>query len=111
LAANNIYMRNPDEEFPEYIAKLVHDVGKDRDSPGPLAAQLRHNADLYELENGAGEPEVENYFRDEIFPKSEASGSLKRTDRQPMAKDAVPSTGSKLKVSNPMPDMLYGYNR
>ncbi|KAF2452645.1 hypothetical protein BDY21DRAFT_157036 [Lineolata rhizophorae] len=111
LAANHIYMRNPDEEFPEYVAGLVRDVGKDRDSPGPSPDQLRHNADLYGLENGAGEPEVEEYFRDEIFPKSRASDSLKRTHRQLMAKHAVRPTGSKLKVSTPMPDMLYGYNR
>lgn len=27
-----------------------------------------------------------------------------------MAKQAVPNVGSKLKVSTPVPDMLYGYN-
>jgi hypothetical protein len=64
--------------------------------------------DLYQLENGAREPEVENYFKDEIFHKSVASGGVKRIDRQPMAKHtvpdaAVPDTGAKLKVSTPVP--------
>ncbi|KAF2185811.1 hypothetical protein K469DRAFT_707477 [Zopfia rhizophila CBS 207.26] len=60
---------------------------------------------------GNGEPDVEDYFKDKIFPKPRPLSSLKRTDRQPMSKHTVPSTGSKLKVSNPVPDMLYGYNR
>ncbi|KAF1828994.1 hypothetical protein BDW02DRAFT_634779 [Decorospora gaudefroyi] len=111
LASNNIYMRNPDDEFPEHITELIDYVRQDRDSPGPSPDQLRHNADLYELENGAAEPEVEEYFRGEIFPKAGASGNLKRIDRQPMAKQTVPSSGSKLKLSTPVPDMLYGYNR
>lgn len=111
LAANNVYMRNPDQDFPKHITGLIDHVRQGRDSPGPSPDALRHNADLYELENGAAEPEVEDYFKSEIFPKVRASGSLKRTDRQPMAKHAVPSTaGSTLKVSTPVPDMLYGYN-
>jgi hypothetical protein len=69
-------MRNPNEEFPQAIANLVRDVGKDRDSPGPSPDQLRDDEELYQLENGAGEPAVENYFKDNLFPKSKPSGEL-----------------------------------
>lgn len=110
LAANNIYMRPLREQYPEHIAGLVDYVGRDRGSPGPSLDQVRQDAELNELWMGAGEPQVEDYFRDNIFSRSGASGSLDRADRQPMTKHTVPNTGSNLKVSTPVPDMLYGYN-
>jgi hypothetical protein len=111
LATNNIYLRDIDEEFPEYITSLLDHVRKDRDSPGPSSDQLRHDADLRWLEMGTGEPAVEDYFKANIFPNPKPSDSLYRINRNPMAKHVVPDVGSKLKVSNPVPDMLYGYNR
>lgn len=111
LAENNIYLRSFYEEFPDDIAGLVHHVCKDRDSPGPPLDQFRHDIDLEHLEMGTGEPDVEEYFKRKIFAKPTSSDSLQRTDRNPMAKHVVPDVGSKLKVSTPVPDMLYGYNR
>ncbi|KXX77075.1 hypothetical protein MMYC01_206328 [Madurella mycetomatis] len=112
LAANNISMRPPFEEFPQHIADLVDEVRKDRNSPGPSLDQIRQDPNLAAFQwMGAGEPQVEEYFRTNIFPYPDLTESLQRSDRQPMARHAVPSTGSKLKVSNPVPDMLYGYNR
>ncbi|MCJ1247010.1 hypothetical protein MMC30_004221 [Trapelia coarctata] len=109
LAANNIYMRPAREQFPEHIASLVGQVRRDRDSPGPSPDQIRQDTDLDDLEMGTGEYDVEGYFKDKIFPRS--AGPSKRSDRFPMAKRAVPDVGSYLKVSTPVPDMLYGYNR
>ncbi len=60
LAANNIYIRSPHEEFPEAIAELVDRVRRDRDSPGPSPDQVRQDRNLSALEwMGAGEPQVE----------------------------------------------------
>lgn len=111
LAANNIYMQEPDDDLPEHIAELIARIRPERDSPGPSLDKISHDADLRELENGAGECDVENYFKREIFPTPMALGSLKRTDRQRMAKHTVPSSGSEFKLSTPAPDMLYGYDR
>lgn len=111
LAENNIYMRDFYEELPEDIAGLVDQVRKDRDSPGLSSDQLRQNTRLYDLEMGTAEPAVENYFKANIFPDPGRSDSLKRIDINPMAKQVVPNVGSKLKVSTPVPDMLFGYNR
>ncbi|KAF5024698.1 hypothetical protein F66182_3227 [Fusarium sp. NRRL 66182] len=111
LAANNIYMRPLHEQFPEEIADIVDRIQRDRDSPGPSLEDVRQDTELNELWMGAGEPKVEDYFRDTIFPKFAPSDSLDRADRQPMAKHTVPGTGSSLKVSTPVPDMIYGYNR
>jgi hypothetical protein len=110
LGENNIYMRPVYEEFPEDIARLVDHVRQDRDSPGPSLDQLRQDTDLYRLEMGTGEPDVEEYFHANIFPKPKLSDSLQRTNKNPMARHVVPDVGSKLKVSTPVPDMLYGYN-
>lgn len=111
LASNNIYIRDFYEEFPEDIAGLVDHVRKDRDSPGLSSDQLRQNTRLYDLEMGTAEPAVENYFKANIFPEPDRSDSLKRIDKSPIAKKVVPNVGCNLKVSTPVPDMLYGYNR
>ena len=111
LAENNVYFRHPCEQFPDHIASLVEYVGGDRDSPGPSLDQVRQDTNLYDLGMGSAEPDVEKYFQANIFPNPKSSDGLKRTDRLPMAKRAVPDVGSNLKVSGPMPDMLYGYNR
>jgi len=113
LAENNISIRSVHEEFPEDIASLVDHVRKDRDSPGPSSDQLRQDTDLERLEMGTGESDVEEYFRANVFPNPKLSDSLQCTNRNPMAKQVVPDVGSelKLKVSTPVPDMLYGYNR
>lgn len=111
LAANGIYMRDIDQPFPDDIASLVHDVRKGRDSPGPSPDHVWLDADLHQLELGAGEADVEEYFRNNVYPYPKSIDSLKRSDRQPMAKHTVPNTGSQLRVSNPAPDMLYGYSR
>jgi hypothetical protein len=61
---------------------------------------------------GLDEPKVEKYFQSTIFYDPQPEDSLERSDRQPMAKYTVPSTtGSNFRVSNPVPDLLYGYNR
>ncbi|KAK3371258.1 hypothetical protein B0T24DRAFT_595093 [Lasiosphaeria ovina] len=111
LAATNVYMRHPCDPIPEHITDLVDYVRQDRDSPGPSADEVRQDRDLHDLSMGAGKPQVEEYFRTNIYPYPKSTESLQRSDRQPMAKHTIPSTGSMLKVSNPVPDMLYGYNR
>ena len=110
LAANGIYMRPVYEELPENIAELVHLVRKDRDSPGPSPDQLKQDTDLYRLEVGSAEADVEKYFRANVFLDPKLSDSLQRTDRVPMFRQAVPDVGSKLRVSIPVPDTLYGYS-
>ncbi|KAF7861552.1 hypothetical protein EAF04_008114 [Stromatinia cepivora] len=110
LGENNIYMRSSREQFPDHIANLVDHIYKDRDSPGPSSDQIWQDMSLENLEMGTGEPDVEDYFKNKIFDKPEPLSNLKRIDKNPMAKYNVPNIGSKLKVSIPVPDMLYGYN-
>jgi hypothetical protein len=102
-------VRSHREEFPEHISSLVNYVGRDRDSPGPSSDDVWQDEDLEALEMGAPEGDVQNYFQAEVFPRS--AGALKRSDRLPMGRGVVPDSGSNLKVSTPMPDILYGYNR
>jgi hypothetical protein len=105
-------MRPRSEPFPEHIANVVDYVRKKRDSPGPSPDDVYRDMALEELEmGGLDEPEVEDYFRDRVFPKPNAGDDLRRSDRQPMSRHAVPSAGPQFKVSNPIPDMLYGYSR
>ncbi|KAF7876396.1 hypothetical protein EAF04_001488 [Stromatinia cepivora] len=110
LAENNIYICSSREQYPEHIASLINHVRLDRSSPGPSSDQVWQDVDLENLEMGTGAADVEDYFKNKIFPKPASLDILKRIDRTPMAKKIVPDIGSKLKVSIPCPDMLYGYN-
>ncbi|KAI0006533.1 hypothetical protein F4779DRAFT_629738 [Xylariaceae sp. FL0662B] len=111
LAANNIYMRRRREELPEGVAELVNYVRRGRDSPGPSPDQVWQDPWLEALElMPATKFQVEDYFRANIFPSPGMMESLQHSDGQPMAKHTVPNASSELEVSNPVPDLLYGYN-
>ena len=109
LAANNIYMRSSRDQFPDHVADLIDHMRRDRGSPGLTLDEVWKDKALEGLGMGAAEPDVEDCFRTRIFPDRDPGDSLERSDRQPMAKHTVPSTGSGLKISTPVPDMLYGY--
>ena len=111
LAANHIYICHPCDPLPEDISGLVDLICRDRDSPGLSPGDITRDRALHDLFLGAAESEVEKYFSTHIFPNPESTDALKRTDRQPMAKRTVPIAASQYKVSNPVPDMLYGYDR
>ncbi|KAJ4308166.1 hypothetical protein N0V84_012254 [Fusarium piperis] len=111
LASNSIHLRSSRDRFPDQVADLIDSMRRDRDSPGPTLDEVWEDKALEELGIGAAESDVEKYFQNRIFPDGDRANSLKRSDRLPMAKHTVPSTGSGLKVSTPVPDMLYGYNR
>ncbi|KAK3332014.1 hypothetical protein B0T19DRAFT_414519 [Cercophora scortea] len=114
LAANHIYMRPPYDQFPEHVSRLVDQVRQSRDSPGPTLNQVRHDAGLYQLEmEGLDEPAIliERYFDDNVLPYPNPGDDLRRSDRQPISRHAVPNYGSSLRISNPIPNILYGYSR
>lgn len=108
LAENGIYLRSSKEQFPTHVASVVNRIRKDRRSPIP---EMQFDQSLESLEMGAGEPDVEEYFRRNVFPKPTPQETLKRVDKNPMTKAAVPNVGTKLRLSTPVPDMIYGYNR
>ncbi|KAI1274227.1 hypothetical protein F5Y07DRAFT_219128 [Xylaria sp. FL0933] len=109
LAANNIHMRHPCDPIPEHLSSLIEYVRRQRDSPRPSLDEVKQDRYLYDVFLGAGEPMVEDYFKTKIFPSYTSQDVLDYATRQPMAEHTVPCTGSKLKISTPVPDMLYGY--
>ncbi|KAF9762900.1 hypothetical protein IL306_003293 [Fusarium sp. DS 682] len=111
LAANDIYFRDRDEPVPQIITDIVQLIRRDRDSPGPSPEDVRHDVALGTLLKGTPENQVEKYFHINIFPEPEPRGKLKRLDKSPMAKHTMPNTESGPKLSTPVPDILYGYNR
>ncbi|MCJ1467512.1 hypothetical protein MMC07_006137 [Pseudocyphellaria aurata] len=108
LDLNNIFMRSKREEFPEHISDLINLVSRGRNSPEP-SFDPEQEDELEELARGAPETEVQTYFHKWIF--SGSKNLLHCSDRMPMANHAVPSTCKQHKVSNPKPDLLFGYKR
>ncbi|KAL8412977.1 hypothetical protein RB596_009507 [Gaeumannomyces avenae] len=112
LEENGITLLHPLDPMPEPITSLVNHVGRRRGSLGPLLDEIRLDRALHDLSMGAPESQVKAFFhRRDIFPYPDSSSKIQRDDRTPMAKHTVPSSGSEHRVSNPIPDMLYGYNR
>ncbi|KAI0017158.1 hypothetical protein F4780DRAFT_621834 [Xylariomycetidae sp. FL0641] len=113
LAAHNICFRDSfrscHELFPDRVASLIAHVSRDRGSPGPSTEAIRRDTRLERLVLGASKFEVEDYFRAQVFPPP--GTVLERCVRQPMARHAVPNTGSRRKISTPVPDIMYGYRR
>lgn len=110
LAANGIYMRGISEKLPGNISGLISNIGKDRASPGVSQDSVLNDVQLYQLKMGAAKYEVEEYFRTNIYPSPNATDTLKRSDKQSMLKHTMPYTKPEFRVSNPVPDMLYGYS-
>ncbi|KAG9253023.1 uncharacterized protein F5Z01DRAFT_637776 [Emericellopsis atlantica] len=109
LAANNIYLRPLREQYPDHIADLVNHVSRDRNSPCSSIEEVRQDAELNRLWLDGPQAMVQTYFRDRIFPTRSEGAVLGLSQRLPMGRHAVPTTGSQWKVSHPAPDMLYGY--
>ncbi|APA07979.1 hypothetical protein sscle_03g027490 [Sclerotinia sclerotiorum 1980 UF-70] len=112
LCTNHIFLQNSyPKQFPEHVNSLVDHLQRDRDSPGPTSQQIEEDEDLQQLDMATGESDIENYFKNNIFPHTKVSDPLIHTDRNPMSKHAIPISSSVYKISNPCPDMLYGYKK
>ncbi|EEU41279.1 uncharacterized protein NECHADRAFT_83535 [Fusarium vanettenii 77-13-4] len=110
LAANNIYYRDRREPLPQHVANLVQRVQRQRISPTPSISDILADDGLAALERGAGESTVEQYFQNNLVPQRPRNDPLKRSDKAPFQKHAVPNTGTQYRVSNPTPDVTSGYN-
>ena len=113
LAFNGIHLRSPCDSLPNDIAALVNEVRKTCDPSGPTFEEVKGDKALYALAMvPAAESYVKEHFNNRISANPGLLSELRRSDRQPMFKSMVPRAPSTLaKVSPPVPDMLYGYNR
>ncbi|KAN0071705.1 hypothetical protein V8E54_010301 [Elaphomyces granulatus] len=106
LRANHVYLRPQDDLLPPFVSSLVARI---RQTPDPRPTPSRETIqELRNLELGAPESQVVQFFRTSFFPNAP---KLKRTFSLPMSKDAVPNHDASLKISTPAPDVLYGYDR
>ena len=110
LAFNNIYLRPLYEPLPEHIASLVEDIRKDCDSSGLSLDQIKQDTGLNELWRGErSETDIKEYLKMNFFPFPSQQDVLRRSNDIPMYQHTVPSIRSDYKVSNPIPDTLFGY--
>ncbi|PHH78694.1 hypothetical protein CDD80_6432 [Ophiocordyceps camponoti-rufipedis] len=65
--------------------------------------------ELWQLHEGAAESDLAQYFKDQMFASRPLN--LRRSDTQPMLRHTFPLWDSTYPVSNPVPDVLYGYSR
>ncbi|KAJ3461410.1 hypothetical protein MRS44_009963 [Fusarium solani] len=98
------------EPLPQHVANLVQRVQRERTSPTPSISDILADDGLAALERGAGEPTVQQYFQNNLVPQPPRNDPLRRSDKAPFQKHAVPNTGTQHRVSNPTPDVTSGYN-
>ncbi|SPJ78207.1 uncharacterized protein FTOL_06596 [Fusarium torulosum] len=111
LALNKVSLVNFRKELPSHISALVKSLTPDQVSILPPPEDAEDNNGLLAMELEASEAKVENFFRDKVVPRSSQDDILWRSDRIIMSKDTVVSKMPNFKISTPIPDMLYGYNR
>ncbi len=109
LVHNHIHEPAHMQSYPEHVRKLLDVIRKERQSPDPLQEDIAADDSLFNLTRGASETQVEAYLHQKFFPTT--NDALQRSDRHPMAKRSIPTASNfaNMRVSNPVPDMLYGY--
>ncbi|KAF5002108.1 hypothetical protein FGRMN_591 [Fusarium graminum] len=111
LAQNNIFLCDSRTELPSHILALVQSLAPDRVSVLPPWEAVEGNDSLLAMEAETSESEVENFFRDNIVSRLSPDDVVCRSDRTFICRDAMPLTSPQFKLSTPVPDVLYGYNR
>ncbi|KFZ07172.1 hypothetical protein V501_06697 [Pseudogymnoascus sp. VKM F-4519 (FW-2642)] len=110
LQQNGITLLPSYNHLPGNISDFVNHLWKYRNPIGPLESQIQSDKRLARLRTGAAESDVVSYFQEQLFLVSEQTDILKRSLKLPMSKHAVPGVDSELRVSIPVPDILYGYD-
>lgn len=120
---NNLYSNGVDvlpanTQFPSYISDhLVGTLRAKRDSPGLKSEEINeYTAKLEALQRGCTEADVEGLFTDLVFPKNSDLphgrwAGLESTKSISMSRHLVPNNfESPFRISQPKPDLLYGYS-
>ena len=98
------------QEKPNHVASLVNWIqGRERGSPRLTAQEIIAITERDRFRYYYAESEVEQFVSGRLFPCSNTQ--FMRTDRLPMAKHTIPlsQTSFNLQLTNPIPDMIYGY--
>lgn len=111
LIFDKISVVNSRKELPNHISAIAKSLTPDRVSILPSPEHAEDNNELLAMELEASEANVENFFRDNIIPRSSQDNALLRSDRIIMRKDTMVSRMQNFEISTPIPGMLYGYNR
>ena len=106
---NDIVERSSYELLPPSLDPLVNQVRRARHSPAS-SLDSSDQRELWDMHRGAPESKVENFFRKTVFP--DCVGGMVRDDHLTAHAHQVPQKqGASYRVSKPVPDSLYGYDR
>lgn len=111
LVENHINFRDFDDELPENVRNLFEAVEQQRSSPSPLTTDPVQRRMLRRLAEVSSEDHVIEYFDKTIVSNLPTEYLFKRNKDQFMLQALVPSFNLEYRVSQPKPNMLYGYDR
>jgi len=110
LNANGIHILPPSVLLPQHVEALVRRIMDGRDFPGPSLQRVNTDAGLHMLEfNRTPESHVQDYLQKTLFPSQ--LGNVRSTTRLPLNQGALPPSRFTVNVVNPIPDLLYGYDK
>ncbi|KAI0403527.1 hypothetical protein F4802DRAFT_292129 [Xylaria palmicola] len=118
LYSNGVDVRPANTQLPGCVSShVVETLRAERDSPGPSPEQVDGYIDRLEtLQRGCSEADVEEFFTDTVFPKNSdltygRLAGLENSKLSLMANHLVPNNSeSPFRISQPKPDLLYGYS-
>lgn len=118
LLATGIQIRTAHTELPDHVSRHVDGLrARERESPGPSPEETKeHVAAVNTLAEGCTEAELENFLKHAVFPKTSdrtygRQAGLFSTESSLMLSHFVPNNPeSPFRISQPKPDLLYGYS-
>jgi hypothetical protein len=117
LNSNGIDIRDARIQLLNHLASHLERLQAERDSPGPSSQQVNGYLDgLDILARGCTEADVERFLEDAVFPKSldptyGRRAGLESAGSSLMSSHLVPNNPeSQFRISQPKPDLLYGYS-
>ncbi|WZH42896.1 uncharacterized protein QYS62_003894 [Fusarium acuminatum] len=90
---------------------LAKSLTPDRVSILTSPEDVEDNNELLAMKLESSEASVENFFRDNVVPRSSHGDILRRSYCITVSKDTAVSKMPNFEISTSIPDMLYGYNR
>ncbi|KAI1149631.1 hypothetical protein F4825DRAFT_468843 [Nemania diffusa] len=118
LSSNGIRIRDSGHQLPDYISSHIETLRtKQGNSPDLSREQMAgYSASLDMLERGCSEADVKRFLEDAVFPKASdlaygPSTCLETARSSLMSSHLTPNKlESPFRVTQPKPDLLYGYS-
>ncbi len=117
LNTNGFHIQSARTRLPDHLSGHLERLRAERDSPGPSSEEIDGYLDgLETLAQSCSEADVEEFLKASVFPRDHdatygRAAGLKSAKSSVMSSHLIPNNPeSRFRVTQPKPDLLYGYS-